>query len=1032
MVPMSFRIALRNPPHLPELNGEQVAAAAPHRGVSVVLGGPGTGKTLVVTQAAAGRVLAGGSLERVIVLAHSRTAAQQLRRDITRRLPRAQTSAQVTTVHGLALGLMRRFWPHADTPWRLMRAPEQESRIRELLVGSRADHWPDEAHAALGTRAFARQLREVLARARQLSLDSDGLAALAAEAGDPLFSGVARFMEEYLIIGDFSGTLDYAELIYRTRLLLTEPDVAAGVAATFDAVIVDDAHELDPAQVALIADLARVGLPVLAVGDPHQRIGGYRGASRSALADLAAVPGARLSILHMGWRNAAEVAEALAGLDARLDQLHAAPAPKPVGAAGLVKARIFDDESAELAHVAAELRHSVTREGNAWSDLVVVTRAGRAQLSAVATALIRLGVPVEVSGDEIALSEQPAVATLLLALSVAARGAAPESDEARLLLASPLCGLDGVAQRGLARSLLASHAGLGTSGALLGRSLREPELLDGLVTPEAEAARDLAGLLRRVSALLAGEAEVQVALWELWDATDWPTRLREQALGGSRRANADLDAIVELFELAARMAELRGAAGALTFGQEVAGQEIPADTGRELVAEGRGVRVITAHRTRGLEWERVWVIGVQEGLWPRLNRAGVMLDPERLSATGLQPSNPAAQLVPERQLFYVACSRARSLLSVSAVQGIDGEGGRPSRFLGELGVPVERVHGSPGALLSTAALVGDLRRSLEDEAVSPGLQRAAALRLARLAEISAPDGSPGFPGSDPSGWWGAGSPTSGSAPPTGPIQITGSSLEALLECPRRWFLARRAKAEGNRQSRASIGDIVHLIARQAAEVGLTAEQMRAELDRVWEQIPFEAEWLSATERSAIDDALDRFARYQDSSDLLAVEQGFRVPLSIGDREVVLVGTVDRLERDGQGRLRVVDLKTGGRIPREAEVTDHAQLGVYQLAASLGAFDGLSGGERRVAPPALAYLRADGALPAIVTQPSIDEAPALPDQELTVGPTWVHDRIAQAVDIIRGGDFDAVECGACRYCQFSDSCPIRDRAGRNQH
>ncbi|WP_331715386.1 UvrD-helicase domain-containing protein [Tessaracoccus coleopterorum] len=55
--------------------------------------------------------------------------------------------------------------------------------------------------------------------------------------------------------------------------------------------IVDDAHESDSAQVGLIGDLARAGLPVLAVGDPHQRIGGYRGASPSALADIAELPG---------------------------------------------------------------------------------------------------------------------------------------------------------------------------------------------------------------------------------------------------------------------------------------------------------------------------------------------------------------------------------------------------------------------------------------------------------------------------------------------------------------------------------------------------------------------------------------------------------------------------------------------------------------------------------------------------------------------------------------------------------------------
>ncbi|NHB83706.1 hypothetical protein G7085_00630 [Tessaracoccus sp. HDW20] len=303
--------------------------------------------------------------------------------------------------------------------------------------------------------------------------------------------------------------------------------------------------------------------------------------------------------LTTGFRNSRAVAAALADLDSRLDRRGAAASPAPTGVEGVVRARIFDDTSAELAHLAADLRHAVTHDGCTWSDLVVVTRAGRTQLSLVAKELVRLGVPVEVSGDEIAIAEQPAVGTLLLALQVAADGARPEADQARLLLSSPLCGLDGVAQRKLARALLGRHQALGSSTLLLGRCLAEPVLLEGIELPEAERAAALAALLRRVAAMLEGGAEVQVALWELWDATGWPEQLRVQALHGSRRANADLDAIVEMFDLAERGDELRGSAGARTFLTEVAGQEIPADTGRELTAEGRGVRVMTAHRTKG-------------------------------------------------------------------------------------------------------------------------------------------------------------------------------------------------------------------------------------------------------------------------------------------------------------------------------------------------------------------------------------------------------------------------------------------------
>ena len=509
---MQFRVLPPPPVEAHILTGEQLAATEPVRGVTVVVGGPGTGKTTLLAAAAARRVREGGSLERLIVLSHSRSAAQQLRREISRQITAAQVNPQVTTIHGLALGLLRRYWPHEDAPWRPLRAPEQEQRIRELIPGMGPDAWPESVRAALGTRAFARQLREVLARARQLSLDPERLAGLAVAAGDETFAAAARFMEDYLTVGDFSGTLDYTELVYRTRLLLTEPGVASGVGASFDALLIDDVQEADPAQVGLLADLAGLGLPLLAVGDPRQRIGGYRGASPTALADIAELPGARLLTLGQGHRATARVAGALDAPSVRIGPRLAPPSPTPVAGVGEAHARVFDDESAELAHVAAELRHCVAVDGLAWSDLAVVTRAGRTQLSAVARELLRLGVPVDVSGDEIALSEQPAVSTLLLALTVAARTSGPEADEARLLVSSPLCGLDGVAQRRLGRQLLARHRQLGHSQALLARSLADPLLLEGLESAEAEALRALAALLAEASAMMAGGAEVQKAI----------------------------------------------------------------------------------------------------------------------------------------------------------------------------------------------------------------------------------------------------------------------------------------------------------------------------------------------------------------------------------------------------------------------------------------------------------------------------------------------------------------------------------------
>ena len=1009
------------PAELPQLTDGQRLAARPGRGVRVVTGGPGTGKSLALVESVAARLAAGGSLERIVVLASSRTEAQLIRREIARRVDRAQVSPRVTTVHGFCLGLVRDM-AEGDEDTRLLRAPEQEFRIRELVAGLPAEFWPADVRDAVPTRAFASQMRELLSRARHLGLDPVLMERFAEEQDDDLLVAAAHFFEQYLTITDFEGAIDYAELVHRTRLLLSEPDVQRSVLSRFDAVVADDIQELDPAQARLLADLAHMGVPVHAFADPQQRTNSFRGATGDALGILADVPGAAIIQLREGFRNGHAVRRALDVLCTRLDATGApvppSPAPDVVGSVGC---RVYDDEAAELAHVAQQLRQAVLTDGLEWSDLAVIVRSGRAQLPVMARELSRYGVPVEVAGDEMPLAGQAAVQVLLLALAVAAAGGRPDPDQAHRLFSSPLCGMDSVDSRRLGRALRLAHPDQGHSAQLLGRSLCEPELLEGLTGDEAASARDLAGLLGRASELVGKDAPVQEVLWAIWDATPWPEQLRRAALAGSRRANHDLDSVVELFDLAARREDLRGGAGARAFAAEIAGQDIPADTGRELDLVGRGVRLLTAHRAKGGQWRRVWVVGVTEGRWPQLTRRGVLLDPRRLSTDRIH-SEVAGQLGDERRLFHVACSRAGEQLHVSSAQGVEGESGRASRFLHELGVDPERVHGRPHTRLTAASLVADLRQVSTDAARPESLRRAAALRLARLADVEDADGNRAFSSADPSSWWGMREVSTGTPARRDTIRISGSRLGALLACPRHWFLSSRVGAEAGRASRASIGDVVHVLAQRAARDELGVDEVTAQLAEVWHKVPFEAEWLSATERVAVETALARFCEWNDTNpnQVLAVEEPFRVALEVNGRNVELNGTVDRLELE-DGRLKVVDIKTGKHMPDARDMAEFEQLGVYQLAARSGAFDHLAPGVRGVAPPSLLFLRHGDATPEVREQPSIDDVPA-PSEALVVGPTWVHDKLAEAVAIIDSGEYDARQCSMCRFCQFADSCP----------
>lgn len=209
-----------------------------------------------------------------------------------------------------------------------------------------------------------------------------------------------------------------------------------------------------------------------------------------------------------------------------------------------------------------------------------------------------------------------------------------------------------------------------------------------------------------------------------------------------------------LFDAAARAEERTGGRGALNFLEELSAQDIAADVLTRRAVRPDAVRLMTAHRSKGLEWGLVVVAGVQEGLWPDLRRRGSLLEADRIGRDGLaEPLTPGALLAEERRLFYVAATRARERLVVTAVKAAADDGDQPSRFLTELGVEPADVTHRARRPLSVAALVAELRATTVDPAASPALREAAARRLARLAALE-DAGQPLVPAAHPERWWG--------------------------------------------------------------------------------------------------------------------------------------------------------------------------------------------------------------------------------------------------------------------------------------
>ncbi len=801
--------------------------------------------------------------------------------------------------------------------------------------------------------------------------------------------------------------LDAAELVSAALdALASDPELLAAERHRVRHLAVDDAQDLDPQQLELVRALGSTARTVLLAGDPDQAVLAFRGADPTGLLAVDA-PTVVLGVDHRGapavraagLRLAARLPGAGAG------RRRSGPEGEDP-AAGVVDVRVFTSAAQEAGWVADRLRRAHLVDGVPWSRMAVLSRSARRSLPTLRRALLAAGVPIAAPPDELPTARQPAVVPLLMVLRFATHPERLDADAATALLTSPLGSADPMRMRRLRRGLLRLHTDLppgefrtppGEFRTQPGefrdpaRELREParagaaaggaapgDTAPGDAAPDAPgsdallvaALRDAAlgrpdplavlppnetAPLRRVGALLAlagdavrdGESPEEV-LWRVWQRSGLAQRWGESSARGGpggAAADRDLDAVLALFDAAARHADRLPGAGVAGFLEYVTDQHLPGDTLSARAPHGDAVVLLTAHAARGREWDVVAVPGVQEGVWPDLRLRGSLLGTERLvdllgGVAVPEVSRMAPLLAEERRLFYSACSRARTTLLVSGVQGEDEQ---PSRFLDELDpVPGERVVARPGRSLVLAELTGELRRAVCDPDADPARRERAALALARLAEAD-------VPGAHPDRWYGL-APVSSTAPlrePGAIVPVSPSDVERIDRCPLRWVLERHGGGDVGALA-AVTGSLVHALV-QAEASGAEQAELEGALDAAWARLDAGAPWFARRELLRVRAMLAAFQGWVRSSRdeglrLVGVERAVELDLPPDDVEVgsggpwlKLKGRVDRLEADAQGRPVVVDVKTGKTAVSARAAAEHAQLAVYQVAAALGAF-----------------------------------------------------------------------------------------------
>jgi superfamily I DNA/RNA helicase/RecB family exonuclease len=1033
--------------------GAQVIAH--DRGPLLVLGSPGTGKTTLLVAAVAARVQAGADPASILILTFGRRGANALRNRVEVALGGAghmTAEPLVRTFHAYAFGLLRRASVDlGEPPPRLLSGPEQDLIIRELIGAGDPTDWPATLAPALSTRAFAAQLRDLLLRAAERGIGARQLVEIAAANGRPDWQSAARFMTEYdevLALRDATGRsgvgYDNAEIVRAAVALLQgDPDLLAAERRRLTHIYVDELADTDPAQMDLLHLVAGGGVHVVALADPDSSTYGFRGADPAGVGAFPERFGAgRAQAPVVTLTQTYRAAGPLLGADRRIaDRLRGPSRHRALTAAagvapGDVGTFTFRSTPSEAAYVAHRLREAHLIDGVPWDRMAVIVKSTALRLASIRRALHQAGVPTVTLADELPLASQPAIGPLLLALRC---GLVPElldEEAAVALLHSPIGDADPLIERRLRQELRALAAAAGDhrpSGELLVEALASPVELAAVRRRWSGPAYAVANALDAVRRTAAQpEATIEDVLWALWSVTRLADRWSaESARGGSRGATADrdLDAVVALFETAARFVDRMPGARAEVFLDHVLGQELPGDSLAPTADRGAAVRILTAHAAKGLEWDVVVIAGVQEGLWPDLRlrgtvmgaerlvdyvsgRAGVPAGPEDPAGAGLGAragiaSQTAALLDEERRLFYVAATRACRRLIVTAVHSGDGEE-QPSRFLAEL-VPSDG-DAEPEATrlpraLTLGALVAELRAALVDEAAPADRRDAAAVQLRRLADA-------GVRGADPDDWWGL-SELSDARPLVDDgeqITVTPSTVEVIQRCSLRWLLERHGGRDAPSPEQ-GVGNLVHSAAMLATDASVDRAELAAYVAGRFGEIELTARWLSDREAARADRMIEKLIGYLATNPrhLAAIEAEFLVQV---DENIQVKGRVDRLEIDAQGRLVVIDLKTGKATSvRTGEIVEHPQLGAYQAAVEAGAFPefgDVSGGA------ALVQLGTSHAGAQEQTQPPLASAD---------DPGWAKTLVRETARTMAASTFHAVVNKKCRNCPVRRACPV---------
>jgi len=970
------------------LDRGQRAAVTHGDGPLLVIAGPGTGKTEVITRRVAWLIASRRARpSEILALTFTERAADEMQARVDVLVPYGQADTAVHTFHAFGDWLLREHGLSIgqSTGPRVIGRAEAAVLLRDHLfelglerllplgdptrsVAALVDLFARAKEDGLGPEdvaAFAVEL-EAGARAAQAGAKAqeaqEAIAGLLDEAA--VQAEVGRAFEAYQGLLRERSLIDHADQVGEAVRLLTErASVRLALRRRFRYVVVDEAQDADPQQLALVALLVGPTGNVTFVGDDDQAIYAFRGAVGHGLAGLGETYATlREIVLRRNYRSRRPILEAARrlirhndpdrlevqrGVDKTLTAVRRARRP------ALVRHHVYGTTNDEADAVATDIRARLER-GAAPGSLAILVRTNADAAPVLASLDVR-GIPRRFSGASGLFAHREVRDVCSLMRVIAAPGS---SEDLYAVLASPTYAMGGEELTALCELAARRRRSL---WAVMTEVIDQP----GVLRLSADWRRRLEACAARLRASIASahDRSAPAVLYDHLRDSGWLSRLVAAAERGD---DGPLRRVARFFEIVRAQADLLTDArlqvvvpvlqALLDAGQDPAAprDEEPRDA----------VAVLTVHQAKGLEFDTVFVIGLAEGRFPITARKEPLRLPSALTGRPAT-DDPDTHRAEERRLFYVAITRAREELVLSHATRA-GEGGRrrkPSSFLAEaLGGPVDDI------------VVDDLTAA----------SRVAEPRdLARTATSAEP------------------------SPVRGSLSLSFTQVDDYLTCPRKYHLRHIVHVPTPPHHALVLGNALHqavALANDARRRGrpVTETDLHETLRAHWSSEGFLSADHEAARFSAGVAALTRFFEHsaaEPEAQVLAVERPFSVRFG-QDR---VRGRYD-VVRAVEGRTVITDYKSGDvrdAVRARERARSALQLQLYALAWEA---------EHGTRPDAVELHFLEGDVVGQVT-PS--------DRQLE----HARAKVATAATGIRSGMFEATPgYPACQWCPYRRICP----------